>query len=502
MGEILSIFKNDEEIVETFSFNYILQRINEAKNRAKQKKEIALHKRNIANQLKQAVSAAKYSKESAKKARNAEKEAEDAEKAAKDAQEKAASLEKNLKEFVEEKQYEIEEVAEDAEGAAEDAEGAAEDAEGAAEDAEGAAEDAEGAVEDAEGAAEDAEGAAEDAEGAAEDAEGALEKVEQKQDEAANIAQQTLIGNPNSRIAAMGGRLQNFTNIKEGFVPSQDESAYDLLTYLKNLLEDTEEKTDVQKAIYRRKLAQSSEILAHDDNILSNILFDYMTENEEGSNIEKVYKKLDAENKNKMRKIQINTYYTKAYKEYIYLLKITVLLIAILIPILILNKIELLGKNYTLIIIVTILFLGFLYIFYRLYILYMRDDINFDKFRVPYDRQAHQMYKDGTLSKKDSPLKGLGVTCIGDECCDASMIYDNLANKCVMQENFGNYFEKMNNINNSNINVVEQFDNFDNYRENFITNDSNLKEKKNELLVESLLNTRSKTFHKPNTRII
>ena len=332
-------------------------------------------------------------------------------------------------------------------------------------------------------------------------AEGAATEVEEARNAGADIAEQTLQASSNSQVVVMDGAVENFTNIKEGMVPNQDESAYDLLTYLKNLLEDTEDKKNVQKAIYRRKLAQSSEILAQDDNILSNILFDYMAENEEGSNIEKVYKKLDAENKNKMRKIQINTYYTKAYKEYIYLLKITVLLIAILIPILILNKIELLGKNYTLIIIVTILLLGFLYIFYRLYILYMRDDINFDKFRVPYDRQAHQMYNDGTLSKKDSPLKGLGITCVGDECCDASMIYDNLANKCVMQENFGNYFEKMNNMNNSNINVVKQFDNFDNYRENFITNNTNLKEKKNDLLAESLTNTRRTTFDRPNTRI-
>ena len=484
MGEILSILKNDKKLVENYNstyYNNYWKRLNEQREKAKRKRDNANTKRNIANQLKQAVSAAEDAEESAEKARNAEKEAEDAEKAAKEAEEEAALLEKELKELeiqIEETQDEVEDTQNQIEGTQEEIEETQDEIEEEVTNAQTSATNAQ--VSEA-------------------NAQGAVTEIQQAQNEAANLVKETLQASPNSQVVVTNGAVEDFTNIKEGF--DEDESAYDLLTYLKNLLEDTEDKKNVQKAIYRRKLAQSSEILAQDDNILSNILFDYMAENEEGSNIEKVYKKLDAENKNKMRKIQINTYYTKAYKEYIYLLKITVLLIAILIPILILNKIELLGKNYTLIIIVTILLLGFLYIFYRLYILYMRDDINFDKFRVPYDRQAHQMYNDGKLSKKDSPLKGLGITCVGDECCDASMIYDNLANKCVMQENFGNYFEKMNNMNNSNINVVKQFDNFDNYRENFITNNTNLKEKKNDLLAESLTNTRRTTFDTPNTRI-
>jgi chemotaxis protein histidine kinase CheA len=483
MGEILSILKNDKKLVENFNYGDYFKRLNEKREKAKRKKDNANTKRNIANQLKQAVSAAEDAEESAEQARNAEKEAEDAEKAAKEAEEEAALLEKELKELeiqIEETQDEVEDTQNQIEGT------------------QNQIEETKGEIEDTQ---DEIEGAVTKAQVSEANAKDSAKEVEQARNAAANLVKETLQASSNSQVVVMNGAVENFTNIKEGF--DEDESVYDPLTWLKDLLEDNEDKKNVQKAIYRRKLAQSSEILAQDDNILSNILFDYMVENEEGSNIEKVYKKLDAENKNKMRKIQINTYYTKAYKEYIYLLKITILLIAILIPILILNRIELLGKNYTLILIVSILLLGFLYIFYRLYILYMRDDINFDKFRVPYDRQAHKMYEEGTLSKKDSPLKGLGVTCIGDECCDASMIYDNLANKCVMQENFGNYFEKMNNMNNnSNINVVKQFDNFDNYRENFITSNNALKEKKNDLLAESLTNTTSTTFDKPNTRII
>ena len=40
----------------------------------------------------------------------------------------------------------------------------------------------------------------------------------------------------------------------------------------------------------------------------------------------------------------------------------------------------------------------------------MRDNKEFDKFRVPYDRQAAQLQKKGLLEKKGSPLKGFGIT--------------------------------------------------------------------------------------------
>ena len=70
----------------------------------------------------------------------------------------------------------------------------------------------------------------------------------------------------------------------------------------------------------------------------------------------------------------------------------------------------------------------------------MRDDIDFNKIRVPYDRQANELIKQGKMKSKGSIFKNLGVVCVGDECCDTSMVYDNLNNKCILSENFGGYF--------------------------------------------------------------
>jgi len=75
----------------------------------------------------------------------------------------------------------------------------------------------------------------------------------------------------------------------------------------------------------------------------------------------------------------------------------------------------------------------------------MKDNIDFNKITIPFDRQnAKSMMETGRAYSIKNPLSGLGITCIGDDCCDTSMVYDNLHNKCVMSENFGNFFEKQN----------------------------------------------------------
>lgn len=183
------------------------------------------------------------------------------------------------------------------------------------------------------------------------------------------------------------------------------------------------------------------ELMAQKDNALSNVLMDYMINEKEGSTVQDVYNKLDHENVEKLRKIKINNYYTKTYRAYIRIIKIIILATIMIIPIVILHRNELLGTNITLTLVVAIIFLVTLYIASKLLELYMKDDKDFDKINIPYDRQAAQLVKKGKLQRKNTPLKGLGITCIGDECCDGSMVYDNLRNVCVIQENFGNYFE-------------------------------------------------------------
>ena len=299
-----------------------------------------------------------------------------------------------------------------------------------------------------------------------------------------------------------------FTNLKEGFSSESQDLLATILSQITNFVDINIQATN--KAVDIRSKMTHAELLAQDNNIVNNMLMDYLINEEEGTNVEKVYNKLSQDSTKKMRTIQMNNYKTKVYKEYIYLLKIIILSIILLIPVLLITKLELISKNMALAIVVALIFVVILYLGYRLYILRMRDNINFDKLRMNFDRENAEMLKTkGTsMYEKKGPLGRLGVTCLGDECCDENMVYDNLRHKCVLQENFGNFFEKLNDNLASDINIVkpnnlnENTADFtfvnngtNNVKEAFVSR-NNIQLTKEGLFMSSLNNSSQKQFQK------
>ena len=200
-----------------------------------------------------------------------------------------------------------------------------------------------------------------------------------------------------------------------------------------------------------------SEFIIKKDNIFNNVLTDYMLNNEKQANIENVYNKLNQKNDDKMRKIEINTYYNKAYQEYFNVLKVIILVCIIIVPIIIANKNLMIPDSITMFLIVAIIVVTIIYIFYKFSDIYMRDSADFDKMKIPYDRDASALQKQGLITKKKNLLTSLTLTCIGEDCCDGSMVYDYAKNKCIATENFGNYFDKK--INEIKTTIVEPMNN-------------------------------------------
>ena len=178
-----------------------------------------------------------------------------------------------------------------------------------------------------------------------------------------------------------------------------------------------------------------------------------MLNNEKQNDFEDVYEKINQQNTDKMRKIEINTYYDKAYKEYINILQIIIFACVILVPIVIANKNSLLPNNITNILVVSIIFLTIIYIISKFMDIYMRDNKDFDKIQIPYDREAVKKQASGELTRKKNLFSTFALTCIGADCCpgtSGALIYDATKNRCVARasvtappvETFSNYFDK------------------------------------------------------------
>jgi len=260
----------------------------------------------------------------------------------------------------------------------------------------------------------------------------------------------------NKRVKAT--QIQGFSNIDgnffsdymsnmregfiEGYVGAQDDAI--LLDQMNRRRLTQNLQNDIQALKGKETANAISEFVIKKDNLFTNVLTDYMLNDAKQNNFEDVYDKIKQQNTDKARKIEINTYYDKAYKEYINILKIIIFACVILVPIVIANKNSLIPNNITNILVVSIIFLTIVYIITKFIDIYMRDNKDFDKIHIPYDREAEKLQQSGKITRKKNLLSSFSLTCIGADCCpetSGALIYDATRNRCVANETFSDYFD-------------------------------------------------------------
>jgi len=138
---------------------------------------------------------------------------------------------------------------------------------------------------------------------------------------------------------------------------------------------------------------------------------------------------LDAQKQNKLKLVEINTYYGKRYNTYKHLMKTIVLFC---IPIVILTyiyNVDLLpGRLYAFIVGIIIIFALFI-IGYQLVDISNRDNMNWDEYNWYFNKSTAPI--DSSTGKEKDPWSNPTITCIGAECCTNGSVFDSSLNKCV-----------------------------------------------------------------------
>lgn len=140
---------------------------------------------------------------------------------------------------------------------------------------------------------------------------------------------------------------------------------------------------------------------------------------------------LDEEHKNKLRSLEINTYYGKRYNTYSKLMK---LIIIMCIPIIILaflaNK-GLIDSNVYIFLVTLILVTGSVIIGLEIIDIYNRDDMNWDEYNWHFNKSSAPTDNSEYAIKYKNPWPSPSLTCIGQECCYAGSTYDSDKNVCI-----------------------------------------------------------------------
>ena len=142
---------------------------------------------------------------------------------------------------------------------------------------------------------------------------------------------------------------------------------------------------------------------------------------------------IESQKNNKLRLVQINTYYGKQYDAYKSIMQIVVFTCIPIIILSILGNKGIIPDIVNTILVSIIIVIGSVLIGYLMIDLYNRDNMNFDEYNLYFNKSDAPSNSTTTDSSSSSdPWATTVKTCIGNECCDPSLsVYDPITNKCI-----------------------------------------------------------------------
>ena len=143
---------------------------------------------------------------------------------------------------------------------------------------------------------------------------------------------------------------------------------------------------------------------------------------------------LEVERNNKIRLVEINTYFGDKYAEHSQLMKIIIFTLVPVIILAFINSKGFLPNTIYYILLGIISLIGAFFFWRRFSSIIMRDNMNYQEYNWPFNpNDANPDSSSSSSSSSTDPWTtemNLG-TCIGDACCSPGLVYDTNMNQCV-----------------------------------------------------------------------
>ena len=142
----------------------------------------------------------------------------------------------------------------------------------------------------------------------------------------------------------------------------------------------------------------------------------------------------ETDKNNKLRLIEVNSYYSQRYSEHSKIMKI---LIYTLIPIIflsIINNTGLIPYSVFIILIIIISVYGGVLFFNTFLSIWSRDSINYQEYLWSFNKESAPPAVANGSNSNPWVLPNLGI-CVGSNCCSADTYYDNETNTCKKKTN-------------------------------------------------------------------
>jgi len=142
---------------------------------------------------------------------------------------------------------------------------------------------------------------------------------------------------------------------------------------------------------------------------------------------------LEEEKNNKIRLVEINSYYSDKYAEHTQLMKVIIFTLIPIIILGVLNNKGILPNMIYNILLMIIAFIGAYFFWKRFASIITRDSMNYQEYNWYFSPNSAPT---GASSTSDPWLSSSNYgTCVGDACCSEGLTYDDSLNKCVPSTN-------------------------------------------------------------------
>lgn len=139
---------------------------------------------------------------------------------------------------------------------------------------------------------------------------------------------------------------------------------------------------------------------------------------------------IEEEKNNKIRLIEINTYYGQSYDDHANMMKLIIYILIPVIAISILFKLNIIPRSIYMILNVIIMLVGAVLLWKNYSKIYMHDKLNYPEYAWTFDASTAPG-PDANASNSDPWGGGLGSSCIGSACCTTGTIFDSGLGKCI-----------------------------------------------------------------------
>jgi hypothetical protein len=141
---------------------------------------------------------------------------------------------------------------------------------------------------------------------------------------------------------------------------------------------------------------------------------------------------MEDEKYNKLRLIEINTYYSDLYADHTSIMKLIIYIFVAILIITILRNRGILPVNIFNILFVIIVVIGVILLVYHLVYTITRDNMNYREYDWYFNKNNAPDVNIGDANV-DPWASSIGLTCVGQSCCDDGYVYDSdpTVNKCI-----------------------------------------------------------------------